>query len=140
VTGLAANRVGGPRMPANSELTLGMRCIDRSEAGTAVWAMVAAERMANPAGVVQGGLLTAFAIAAMADAARNSPQGREAHPAGSELKVSFIKAVPIGRALTCTARMIGGGRRVAFVEAEITDSSGMLMAKASSTYLLAAGA
>ncbi len=141
MTGLAANRVGGvPRVPANCELTLGMRCIDRSGVGTAVWAMVTAEHMANPVGVVQGGLLTALAVAAMSDAARNSHLGREAHPAGSELKISFIKAVPIGRALTCTARTIGGGRRVAFVEAEITDSAGIVVAKASSTYLLAPGA
>jgi uncharacterized protein (TIGR00369 family) len=140
VTGLAANRAGGPRIPANCELTLGMRCIDRSEAGTAVWAMVAAEHTANPVGVVQGGLLTAFAVAAMSDAARNSPAGQQAHPAGSELKISFIKGVPIGQALTCTARVIGGGRRVAFLEAEITDSAGTLVAKASSTYLIAPGA
>jgi uncharacterized protein (TIGR00369 family) len=140
VTGVAANLVGGvPRVPANCELTLGMRCTNR-ETGAAVWAMVAAEHMANPVGIVQGGLLTAFAVAAMSDAARSSPLGREAHPAGSELKMSFIRGVPIGRALTCTAKTIGGGRRVAFVEAEITDSGGTLVAKASATYLLAAGA
>jgi acyl-coenzyme A thioesterase PaaI-like protein len=44
--------------------------------------------------------------------------------------------VPIGEPLTCTARVIGGGQRVTFVEAEVTDSSGALLAKASSTYLL----
>jgi uncharacterized protein (TIGR00369 family) len=138
---MAANRVGAlPRIPANCELTLGMRCIDRPEAGTSVWATVAAERMANPIGVVQGGLLTAFAVAAMSDAARSNPLGREANPASSELKISFIKGVPVGQALTCTAKMIGGGRRVAFVEAEITDSTGILVAKASSTYLLAPSA
>jgi uncharacterized protein (TIGR00369 family) len=117
-----------------------MRCIDRSEAGAAVWTMVAAEHMANPVGIVQGGLLTAFAVAAMSDAARSSPLGREAHPAGSELKISFIKGVPTGQALTCRAKMIGVGRRVAFVEAEISDPAGTLVAKASSTYLLAPGA
>ena len=137
MTGSAANLVGGERrVPANCELTLGMRCVDRSEAGTAVWAMVAAEHMANPVGVVQGGLLTAFAVAAMSDAARSSPNRREELPAGSELKISFIKGAPVGEALTCTARVIGGGRRVAFVEAEITGSAHTLVAKASSTYLL----
>ena len=141
MTGLAASRAGGvPRVPANCELTLGMRCVGHSEAGTAVWAMVAAVHMANPVGVVQGGLLTAFAVAAMSDAARSSPGGREAHPAGSELKISFIKGAPIGEALSCAARVIGGGRRVAFVEAEITDAASTLVAKASSTYLLDPGA
>jgi uncharacterized protein (TIGR00369 family) len=141
VTGLAANRAGGaPRVPANCELTLGMRCIDPTGGGTAVWTMVVAQYVANPVGVIQGGLLTAFAVAAMSDAAaRSSPPGRDAHPAGSELKISFIKGAPIGEALTCTARVIGGGRRAAFVEAEITDSGNVLVAKASSTYLLAPG-
>jgi acyl-coenzyme A thioesterase 13 len=140
VTGRAADQAGrAPRVPANCELTLGMRCVDRSQPGTAVWAMVAAERMANPVGVVQGGLLTALAVAAMSDAVRGSSRSPDGHPAGSELKISFIKGAAVGEALSCTARVIGGGRRVAFVEAEIADSANTLVAKASSTYLLSQG-
>ncbi len=127
-----------PRVPANCELALGMSCIDQSEPGKAVWAMTAAEHLANPVGVVQGGLLTAFAVAAMSAAVTNL-RGPQAYAAGSELKISFIKGAPIGEALTCTARVIGGGRRVAFLEAEISDSSNGLVAKASSTYLLGRG-
>ena len=50
--------------------------------------------------------------------------------------MSFLKAVPIGGTLTCTARVISGGQRAAFVEAEVVDDDGRLVAKASSTYML----
>jgi uncharacterized protein (TIGR00369 family) len=124
--------------PASCDLTLGMTCIDQSHPGEAVWVMTAAEHLANPVGMVQGGLLTAFAVAAMSGAVGNR-RGRQTHAAGSELKISFIKGATVGETLTCRARVIGGGRRVAFVEAEISDSSNGLVAKASSTYLLDRG-
>jgi len=124
-------------VPANCELTLGMTCIDRSQPGEAVWIMTPGEHLANPAGMVQGGLLTAFAVTAMSGAVsyRRGP----AHAAGSELKISFIKGAPVGQTITCRAHVIGGGRRVAFLEAEISDPSNGLVAKASSTYLLDRG-
>jgi uncharacterized protein (TIGR00369 family) len=115
-----------------------MTCVDASEAGTSVWAVTAGEHLANPVGMVQGGLLTAFAIVAMS-AAVTTLRGQRADAASSELKISFIRGAPVGEALTCTARVIGGGRRAAFAEAEISDSSNGLLAKASSTYLLAQG-
>jgi acyl-coenzyme A thioesterase PaaI-like protein len=56
--------------------------------------------------------------------------------ANVELKISFLKPVPVDRMLTCTAQVIAGGSRAAFVEAEIVDDNGVMVAKASSTYLL----
>jgi uncharacterized protein (TIGR00369 family) len=117
-------------------MTLGMSCVDKSKPGVTVWRMRAADHMANPTGVVQGGFLAAFADSAMATATVTNLQGRRAYAANTELKISFLRGAPIGEQLTCTARVIGGGRRVSFVEAEVTDSSGRLVAKASSTYLL----
>lgn len=125
-----------PRVPPNCDMTLGMTCIDKSEPGVTVWKMIAAEHMANPVGVVQGGFLSAFADSAMATATVTNLQGRKAYTANTELKVSFLRGAPVGEALTCTARVIGGGKRVTFVEASVTDSGGRLIAKASSTYLL----
>ena len=92
--------------------------------------------MANPVGVVQGGFVAAFADSAMATATITNLRGRRAYTANTELKISFVRAAPVGEVLRCTARVIGGGSRVTFVEAEITDSTGRLVAKASSTYLL----
>ena len=125
-----------PRVPPSSDLTLGMVCVDKSQPGVTVWRMRAAEEFANPTGVVQGGFLAAFADSAMAASTVTNLQGRKAYAANTELKISFLRAAPIGETYTCTARVIGGGKRVTFVEAEITDTSDRLVAKASSTYLL----
>ena len=53
------------QVPPNCDLTLGMVCIDKSEPGRTTWRMSADERFANPAGVLQGGLVGAFADSAM---------------------------------------------------------------------------
>ena len=113
-----------------------MTCVDKSVPGVTVWQMKAAEHMANPTGVVQGGFVAAFADSAMATSTVTNLEGRRAYAANTELKISFIRGAPIGEILSCTARVIGGGQRVTFVEAEVTDTSGRLVAKASSTYLL----
>ncbi|HMC38195.1 MAG TPA: PaaI family thioesterase [Acidimicrobiales bacterium] len=113
-----------------------MTCIDKSVPGVTVWRMTPSEQFANPVGVMQGGFVAAFADSAMAAATVTNLQGRKAWTANTELKISFLKGAPVGEPLTCTARVIGGGQRVSFVEAEVTDASGALLAKASSTYLL----
>lgn len=125
-----------PRVPPSCDLTLGMVCIDKSTPGITVWKMRAGEQMANPVGVVQGGFLASFADSAMAASTVTNLQGRKAYTANTELKISFLRGAPVGETYTCTARVIGGGKRVTFVEAEIVDDSGRLIAKASSTYLL----
>jgi uncharacterized protein (TIGR00369 family) len=127
-----------PRVPPNCDLTLGMTCLDKSQPGVTVWQMTVEEPMANPVGVIQGGFLAAFADSAMATATVTNLQGRRAYTANTELKISYLRGAPVGARLMCTARVIGGGQRVTFVEAEITDADGRLIAKASSTYLLTA--
>jgi uncharacterized protein (TIGR00369 family) len=130
--------VADPRVqvPPNCDLTLGMVCVDKSEPGTTVWTMPADERFANPAGVLQGGFLAACCDSAMGAATVTWATGRKVYSANAELKVSFLAPVRPGGTLTCTSRVISGGRRVAFVEAELADDDGRLVAKASSTYLL----
>jgi uncharacterized protein (TIGR00369 family) len=119
-------------------MALGLRCEDKSVPGTTVWSMPADERFANPGGVMQGGILAALADSAMAAStvtwARG--QGRRVHTANTEMKISFLRPAVVGGTLTCTARVISGGGRVVFVEAEVAGESGALVAKASSTYLL----
>jgi len=124
------------QVPPNCDLTLGMVCVDKSEPGTTVWRMPADERFTNPAGVLQGGFLAACCDSAMGASSVTSVGDRKVFSANVELKVSFLAPVRPGGFLTCTSRVIAGGSRVAFVEAELTDDSGRLVAKASSTYLL----
>jgi uncharacterized protein (TIGR00369 family) len=107
------------QVPPNSDLTLGMVCLDKKTAGRCTWRMTADERFANPAGIMQGGFLGAFADSAMGAAAVTFVQGRKVFAANAEMKVSFLAPVPPGATLICTAEVIAGGSRVAFVEASV---------------------
>ena len=126
----------GVQVPPNCDLVLGMVCVDKSEPGTTVWRMPADERFTNPVGVLQGGFLAACCDSAMGAATVTWARGRKVYSANAEMKVSFVAPVRPGGSLTCTSRVIAGASRVAFVEAELVDDSGRLVAKASSTYLL----
>jgi uncharacterized protein (TIGR00369 family) len=130
---VSAHRI---QVPPSCDLTLGMVCTDKATPGRSVWTMVADERFANPAGVIQGGFLTAFADSAMGAAAVTHARGRKVIVANAELKISFLAAVRPGEPLTCMAEVISGGTRVAFLEATITDASERPVARVSSTYLL----
>jgi uncharacterized protein (TIGR00369 family) len=125
-----------PRVPPNCDLTLGLTCVDKSEPGVTVWTMDGDERFANPVGVIQGGFVAAFADSAMATATVTGLRGQKAYTANTEMKISFLRPARVGSVLTCTARVISGGKRVSFVEADIVDDAGVLVAKASSSYLI----
>lgn len=132
------------QVPPNCDLTLGLVCVDKSEPGRTVWRMTADERFANPAGIVQGGFVAAMCDSAMGASSvtwvreRSDPTGtaRKVHSVNAEMKVSFLRPVSVGAVLTCTAWVISGGKRAVFVEAEVVDDDGRLVAKAGSTYLL----
>ncbi len=125
------------QVPPNCELTLGMTCVDKAEPGRTVWRMLADERFANPAGIVQGGFVGAMADSAMGSAtvtfARG--QGRKVFSSNVEMKTSFLAPVRVGSVLDCTATVVAGGSRVAFAEAVVVDDQGTVVARASSTYL-----
>jgi uncharacterized protein (TIGR00369 family) len=97
--------------------------------------MTVDERFANPAGIMQGGMLCAFADSAMGAASVTFVEGRRVFSANAELKMSFVAPVPIGSVLTCVAEVVSGGARVAFLEATITTEQGVLVGRATSTYL-----
>ena len=124
------------QVPPACDLTLGMTCVDKVEPGRSVWRMRADERFSNPVGIVQGGFVAAFADSAMGAASVTFAKERKVFSANAEIKVSFLKPAKVGSMLTCTAQVISGGQRAAFVEAEVVDDEGRLVAKASSTYIL----
>ena len=78
------------QVPPNSDLTLGMVCVDKSTPGRCIWRMRADERFANPAGIMQGGFLGAFADSSMGAAAVTFVQGRRVFCANAEMKISFL--------------------------------------------------
>jgi len=128
------------QVPPNSDLTLGMTCVDKSVPGRCTWRMTADERFANPAGIVQGGFVGAFADSSMGAAAVTNVADRKVFCANAEIKVSFLAAVAPGSELTCTAEVVSGGRRIAFVEASVHArapgaTEERLVARATSTYV-----
>jgi uncharacterized protein (TIGR00369 family) len=130
------------QVPPNSDLTLGMVCIDKAVPGRCVWRMTADERFMNPAGIMQGGLVAAFCDSSMGAAAVTFVEGRKVFSSNAEMKVSFLGPVAQGAMLTCTAEVVSGGKRVAFVECSVVAVGGAgaadaerLVARASSTYM-----
>lgn len=124
------------QVPPNCDLTLGLVCIEKTVPGVTVWQMRADERFANPAGVMQGGFVGAICDSAMGASSVTFVAGRKVFSANAEMKVSFLRPALVGSLLTCTARVVSGGKTVVFVEAEIVDDSQRVLARASSTYVL----
>lgn len=88
----------------------------------------------NPGGVIQGGI-----IAAMIDDAFGPmcilASGRTKRPLTLDLNVSYLAAGNHGK-FTCEARIIRQGKSISFVEGELFDATGELVARATSTVRL----
>jgi len=50
--------------------------------------------------------------------------------------VSFMRPAKLGSTLTCTAQVLKPGSVISFLEAKVTDEAGLLIATASSSYLI----
>ncbi len=122
---------GSIHIPVNE--TLSFRRLDTDDPQEAVrlsWQI--ASDYCNSAGNVQGGMLAAFADAVLgAAAATHLPV--EQYPALAEMKLSIFRPASAGTTVTGTGRVLKAGKRVLFVEAEIHDDQGRLIAKASGT-------
>jgi len=91
--------------------------------------------MCHSGGVVQGGFVTGWIDAAMAHAAiaRN---GADVTPMTLELKVSFFAPVRPGLVIA-EGWAVRNGRKTAFYEGHLLDEDGNVLAKASTTMMLA---
>jgi uncharacterized protein (TIGR00369 family) len=91
--------------------------------------------MCHSGGVVQGGFVTGWIDAAMAYAAI-AMAGPEVVPMSLELKVSFFAPVRPG-IVFAEGWVERRGRKTCFFEGSLSDAAGKVLAKASSTVLLA---
>lgn len=87
----------------------------------------------NPNGVVHGAVVYALADTGMGGALVSALAAGQAC-ATVEIKMSYLRAATAGT-LTCTARVLQKGRRIAFLEARVFND-GRLMATASGTFVL----
>jgi uncharacterized protein (TIGR00369 family) len=103
------------------------------EPGRAVFELRAEPRHHNPMGTVHGGVYCDLADAAMGWAyGATLPEGEAFTTV--ELKINFLRAVREGT-LTAEAKVVKAGATLGYVECDVTDEQGRLVAKASSTCL-----
>jgi uncharacterized protein (TIGR00369 family) len=118
-------------MPVNDTLGFVLqRSGDPAESVTITWEVP--KGYLNSAGSAQGGMLAAFADALMG-AACAPHLDPDTYPALAEMKISIMRPAPAGTELVGRGYVVKKGSRVLFVEAEITDRDGTLIARASGT-------
>ena len=101
------------------------------EPGRAVFEMEADERHHNPMGTLHGGIYCDLADAAMGYAyAATLGEGETFTTV--ELKINFFRAVRKAT-LTAEARVVKAGSAVGYVECDVKDQTGRLVARAAST-------
>lgn len=101
------------------------------EPGWAVFEMEADERHHNPLGTLHGGIYCDLADVAMGYAYAATLAEAETFTT-VELKINFLRAVRQGK-LTAEATVIKAGSSVGYVECDVKDQSGKLVARSSST-------
>ena len=110
--------------------TLGAR-ITEAEPGRVVLELEAGPQHRHGGGVVQGGVITQIADAAMGmSLATFQPDG--VWNTTIELKINFVRPAIAGR-LRAVGRVIEMGETLLFSEADVFDDRGRLIARASST-------
>jgi uncharacterized protein (TIGR00369 family) len=101
------------------------------EPGHAVFAMEADERHHNPMGTLHGGVYCDLADAAMGYAYASTLGEGETFTT-VELKINFLRGIRKGT-LTAEARVVKAGSTLGYVECEVKDGNGKLLAKVAST-------
>lgn len=94
--------------------------------GRAVFVLQAEEQHHNPVGTLHGGVFCDLADAAMGWAFGATTSKNE------KMKINFLRSVRTGT-LTAEAKTVKAGSTLGYVECEIKDEQGQLVAKAAST-------
>ena len=129
----AFDRIIGPgRSPSTAATLLGWRLIavDRAAATIEV-SFEPQPEFANPIGTVQGGMLAAMLDESMGPVSLTRLAPGEFAPT-IEFKVGFVRAAPMRR-ITGRARVVNAGRSLLFLEGELLDDEGRLLATATAT-------
>ena len=122
--------------PSDLNQTMGfVRVVELDPQGRATIEYQAGMHMCHSGGVVQGGFVTGWIDAAMAHAAM-AMTGPDIVPMSLELKVSFFAPARPGL-VVAKAWVERRGRSTCFLEGQLLDAAGKVLAKASSTLMLA---
>lgn len=116
--------------------TMGLiRVVAMDPEGRATLEYEAKEEQCHSGGVVQGGFITGWIDAAMAHAAM-ARNGMQIVPMSLELKVSFFAPARPGKVIA-EGWVERHGKRTSFYEGHLKDENGTVLAKGTSTILLA---
>lgn len=123
-----------PHIPPDGFAVLvGYRLVDwRPDAATVTLAF--GRKHLNRSGVVHGGVLTTLIDAACGYAGCWAPPDAPLRRAFTLSLTTHFIATPRGSTLTCIARNRGGGARIYFAAAEVTDDEGRLVASGEGTF------
>jgi uncharacterized protein (TIGR00369 family) len=105
--------------------------------GRAIVTLAAGPQHANPMGTLHGGVLCDIADAAMGMAFASTLAPGESFTT-VELKINFFRPIWEAR-LRAEGKVVRRGSAVGYVECEITDEAGHLVAKSSSTCMVLRG-
>ncbi len=105
--------------------------------GHAIVTLAAGQQHANPMGTLHGGILCDIADAAMGMAFASTLAPGESFTT-IELKINFFRPVWEAR-LLAEGKVVRRGSTIAYIECEITDEGGRLVAKAASTCMALRG-
>jgi uncharacterized protein (TIGR00369 family) len=105
--------------------------------GRAVVTLAAGSQHANPMGTLHGGVLCDIADAAMGMAFHSTLAPGESFTT-IELRINFFRPVWEAR-LRAEGKVVRRGNIVGYIECEITDEAGRLVAKSSSTCMVLRG-
>ena len=101
------------------------------EPGRAIFDMDVNERHHNPMGTLHGGVYCDLADAAMGYAYASTLREAETFTT-VELKINFFRPVREGK-LTAEARVVKAGSTLGYIECDVKDAQGKLVARAAST-------
>lgn len=104
-----------------------------AEAGELTMQYTPPPEFASPRGAVQGGLIAGFLDEVMGGALLAVTDDQKL-PLNLDMTLSFLRMVPL-ETITAKGRVVRHGRRIAFLEGELYDKDGNLLATARSTAL-----
>ncbi|MAI90722.1 MAG: thioesterase [Ponticaulis sp.] len=127
---LARFRNSKKRPPCSDTLGMELLAVDQ-DAMTIRMGFDVSASFSNPTGAIQGGFLTAMLDEAMSTCCIIASNVTMTAPT-LELKTSYMRPLFPGRA-EAVARILKFGKSTAFMEAELLDPEGRMVAKASAT-------
>lgn len=103
-----------------------------AETRTATMRFTVRPEMTTWRGGVQGGLVAGYLDDVMGYAYVAMTGGEQA-PLNLDLNLTLLQLIPVGATITGKGRVIRAGRRVIFLEGELTAEDGTVLARATST-------